>query len=128
MRLVNKIQGMAPSVLAVRAMSVKSPGVAPIRRAFAPKQTASSTVPTISLVPSVVVQMASRANRGGTSTATGQEIAAPQRQQSAISTVPTISLVLIVVVQMALRANHAGTSTAAGPEIAAPQSVQLQTP
>ena len=71
---------MAPSVLVVRAMSVRSPGMAPIRRALAPQQSAISTVPTISLVPSVVVQMALRANRTGT-TVPGQEIAVPQSVQ-----------------------------------------------
>ena len=71
---------MAPSVLVVRAMSVRSPGMAPIQRALAPQQSAISTVPTISLVPSVVVQMALRANRTGT-TVPGQEIAVPQSVQ-----------------------------------------------
>ena len=72
---------MVPSVLAMRAMSVRSPGMAPIRRAFARQQSAISTVPTISLVTSVVVQMAFRANGTGTSTAAGQEIAGLQSVQ-----------------------------------------------
>ena len=71
---------MAPSVLVVRAMSVRSPGMAPIRRALAQQQSAISTVPTMSLVPTVAVQMALRANGAGT-TAAGQEIAVPQSVQ-----------------------------------------------
>ena len=72
---------MATSVLAMRAMLVRSHGMAPSRLAFAPRQSAISTVPTISLVPSVVVQMALRANRTGTSTVAGQEIATLQSVQ-----------------------------------------------
>lgn len=67
-------------MLVIRAMSVRSLGMAPSRLAFAPRQSAISTVPTVSPVPIAIVQMALRATRTGTMVP-GQEIATLQGVQ-----------------------------------------------